>query len=151
MESLVLHFLVMYVHASFHIKIRSLILSDAASMVFARWRVLTGARWSKLDGACKITRLILPYNPDQKKLQDHPIAPFPSITQHGAQREEDFQLWRPPFSPVTGKPLVSSMSSHVFCMGVGAPLVLSMGGHGAFRSPMYFVWEHHTFFRSGAW
>ena len=47
-------------------------MSDAASMVFARWRVLTGARWSKLDGACKITRLILPYNPDQKKLQDHP-------------------------------------------------------------------------------
>ena len=49
-------------------------MSDAASMVFARWRVLTGARWSKLDGACKITRLILPYNPDQKKLQDHPIV-----------------------------------------------------------------------------
>ena len=49
-------------------------MSDAASMVFARWRVLTGARWSKLDGACKITRLILPYNPDQKKLQDHPNA-----------------------------------------------------------------------------
>ena len=49
-------------------------MSDAASMVFARWRVLTGARWSKLDGACKITRLILPYNPDQKKLQDHPTV-----------------------------------------------------------------------------
>ena len=37
---------------------------------------------------------------------------------------------------VTGKPLmVSSMSSHVFRMGVGAPLVTNMGGHGAFRSP----------------
>ena len=31
------------------------------------------------------------------------------------------------FLTVTGKPLVSSMSSHVFRMGVGAPLVLSMG------------------------
>ena len=46
---------------------------------------------------------------------------------------------------VTGKPLVSSMSSHVFRMGFGAPLVTNMGGHGAFRSPMYFVWGHHTF------
>ncbi len=46
---------------------------------------------------------------------------------------------------VTGKPLVSSMSSHVFRMGFGAPLVTNMGGHGAFRSPMYFVWDEHHF------
>ena len=36
------------------------------------------------------------------------------------------------------------MSSHVFRMVFGAPLVTNMGGGGAFRSPIYFVWVDHS-------